>query len=204
MKHLALLLALLASTAAAREPVVGGPCEGCEAVYVGLPAKLESRARIAPAGEPGTPLRIEGTVRTADDRPAAGVIVYAYHTNAQGIYPPDPATRGTAAARHGRLRAWVQTDAQGRYVFETIRPGGYPGRLDPEHVHLHVIEPGRCTYYIDDIVFRDDPRLTAAQIARVAHGRGGSGITQPRRAADGGLRVERNILLGAAIPGYPR
>ena len=32
---------------AGREPVVGLPCEGCGAVFVGLPESLEARARIA-------------------------------------------------------------------------------------------------------------------------------------------------------------
>jgi protocatechuate 3,4-dioxygenase beta subunit len=31
-----------------REPIVGGPCEGCEAVFEGVPEHLVSRARIAP------------------------------------------------------------------------------------------------------------------------------------------------------------
>ena len=57
----AALLALAPMVASAREPVVGGPCEECESVYVQIPAHIPSVARIAPPEEPGTPLRIEGT-----------------------------------------------------------------------------------------------------------------------------------------------
>ena len=142
----------------AREPVVGLPCEGCEEVFEGLPATLASSARIAPPDEPGQPLRIEGTVRDRSGRPAAGVIVYAYHTDSRGIYPE----RG-AARPHGRLRGWAKTEAKGRYRFDTIRPAGYSDTDIPQHVHMHVIEVGRCTYYIDDILFEDDPRLTPEQ-----------------------------------------
>lgn len=192
-----------AATTRAREPVVGLPCEGCEAVFEGLPATLSAEGRIAPAGEPGRPLRITGTVFTAAGEPAPGIIVYAYQTNAQGVYPPDERHRGTAARHHGRLRGWVRTDAQGRYAFDTVRPGGYPRSDLPEHVHLHVIEPGRCTYYIDDVLFGDDPRLTAAKKAELILGRGGSGLAAPTLDREGVQVVRRDIHLGRNIPGYP-
>ena len=187
--------ALLATADAAPVPVLGGPCDGCEIVHQGMPAELGATARIAPVGEPGEPLVVEGVVRTADGAPAAGIVVYGYHTNAKGRYPG-------RATRHGDLRGWARTGADGRYRFETMRPGGYPGRRDPQHIHLHVIEPGRGSYYIDDVLFDDDPRLTPERRARLA-GRGGNGITTPKRDADGTWRVQRDIVLGLNVPGYP-
>jgi len=192
-----------AATARAREPVVGLPCEGCEAVFEGLPAAPASRARIAPPDEPGRPLRIVGTVFDAAGKPAPGVIVYAYQTDARGLYPPATQFRGTAAYRHGRLRGWARTDAEGRYTFDTVRPAGYPDTDLPEHVHMHVIEVGRCTYYIDDVMFDDDPRLTAAKRAELITGRGGSGLATPTLGEDGVQVVGRDIHLGRGIPGYP-
>ncbi len=197
------LLVLAAVAASAREPVVGGPCEECESVFVQMPTEIPATARIALPDEPGTPLRIEGTIRDRNGKPVEGVIVYAYHTNAKGRYPKDSASKGTSAQRHGRLRGWARSDAAGRYVFETIRPGGYPFSRDPQHIHIHVIEPGRCTYYIDDILFKDDPRLTADKITRMSRGRGGPGITTPARTESGSFIVSRDIILGAQIPGYP-
>jgi protocatechuate 3,4-dioxygenase beta subunit len=189
------------ATARRHEPVVGLPCEGCDAVFEGLPKALSSHSRIAPEGETGQPMRIEGTVFDAQGTPAVGVIVYAYQTNAGGIYPPDERLRGQTARRHGRLRGWVQTDREGRYRFDTIRPGGYPGQNIPEHVHLHVIEVGRCTYYIDDIEFEDDPRLPERQRNQTG-GRGGKGVVAPARDPADGWRVVRDIRLGQEIPGY--
>lgn len=184
------------------EPIVGGPCEGCEAVFQGLPADPETFTRIAPVGEPGEKLVLEGVVRDAGGQPAPGIIVYAYHTDATGLYPRDERFRDQAAFRHGRLRAWARTDGAGRYRFETIRPGSYPGTNEPAHVHLHVIEPGRCTYYIDDVLFDDDPLLTKQRRDRL-EGRGGGGLTAPRKGGDGTWRVGRDIVLGKKIPGYP-
>lgn len=192
-----LLSCLLAAIPArAGEPVLGLPCEECELVYVGMPAEPESQARIAPADAKGEPMAIVGTVRTRAGAAAPGIIVYAYQTDARGSYP-----RGDT--RHGRLRGWTRTDDRGNYRFDTVRPGAYPLRSDPQHVHLHVIEPGRGTYYIDDLVFDDDPRLTPEQRERHGRGRGGSGIAHPVRDANGAWQVRRDITLGAGIPGYP-
>lgn len=193
-----------ASGPPAREPIVGLPCEGCEAVFEGMPAELGWSGRIAPEGEPGEPLVIEGTVFGDGGAPAPGTIVYAFHTDARGLYPPDEGVPGTAGASHGRLRGWVRADAYGRYGFETMRPAGYPDSTLPQHVHMHVIEPGCCTYYIDDLLFDDDPRLTPRVRQELITGRAGPGLTVPQRDEQGRWKVTRDIHLGVAIPGHPR
>lgn len=183
------------------EAIVGLPCEGCDLVFLGMPEQIPARSRIAPQGEPGEPMRIEGTVRDATGKPASGVIVYAYHTDARGIYPPDDRLPGI---RHGRLRGWAKTDERGTYRFDTIRPAGYPNTDIPSHVHMHVIEPARCTYYVDEMLFEDDPRLTADERKHMSPGRGGKAIVMPRKDASGVWRVTRDIVLGENIPGYQR
>ena len=194
-RRLPCLLLLAGLAGAAQEPVIGGPCEGCEWVFEGKPRTLASTARIAPEGEPGQPLVIRGTVRDLSGRPVPGTVVYAYHTDAAGIYPK-------AATRHGRLRGWAAADAKGDYVFRTIRPGAYPGGQIPQHVHIHVIEPDRGTYYIDDLVFDDDPLLTAEQRRGMVKGRGGDGLGRPVQGTDGVWSVRRDIVLGKKVPGY--
>lgn len=183
------------------ERIVGLPCEGCEAVFSGLPTGISSAVRIAPENEPGEPLKVSGTVRNADGTTQPDVIIYAYQTDAAGHYPHDPALTGSAA-RHGRLRTWVRSDDAGRYELVTIRPASYPGTKIPQHIHLHVIEPGRCTYYIGDVLFADDPLLTPSLQAREADARGGNGVVHPEKGAYGSWQATRDITLGANVPGY--
>jgi len=149
-------------------------CEGCEAIFEG-PAELSWKITIAREAEPGERLIVAGRVLKADGvTPAANVIVYFYHTSAEGIYP----TRGDEfgwGRRHGYLRGWLKTNEKGHYEITTLRPGGYPSRRDPAHIHLTVKEPGRKEYWIDDIVFDDDPLVTQSYREQ-ARNRGGSGI----------------------------
>ena len=184
-----------------REPIVGLPCEGCEAVFEGRPSTIPERSRLTTVTQPGQPLVLVGKVTDSKGKPVSGVVVYAYQTNAEGIYPTDDRMRGMASHRHGTLRGWARTNENGNYAFDTVRPGGYPGTALPQHIHMHVIEPGCATYYIDDVMFNDDPRLTEEQVRKLTLNRGGNGISTPRRL-DGTWYVRRDIVLGRNIPGY--
>ena len=180
--------------------VIGGPCEGCETIVHGMPSTLAHRGVIAPESEPGQRMMIAGRVLDESGEPVEGVIVYAYHTDQGGIYP-----RSEDGHRHGRLRGWVVSDAAGEYAFDTIRPGGYPSSSAPAHVHMHLIEPGGCSYYIDDIFFTDDPRLTESMRRTHERSRGGSGVITPEEeGGDGSIVARRDIVLGANVPGYDR
>jgi protocatechuate 3,4-dioxygenase beta subunit len=199
--------AILLASPEPRERLLGGPCEGCEAVFQGQPARLSATARIAGKNEPGEPLVLEGVVVNAAGKPQAGVIVYAYQTNAKGVYPPDTRFRGQAAERHGLLRGFARTDAAGHYRFETIRPASYPGRTVPQHIHMRIVEPGRCHYTIDEIRFTDDPLMKGEEGAAHGDPRGGSGVVEPRRGQGAQAAVwfiRRDIVLGAGVPDYAR
>lgn len=189
-----LLMLTSSSFCAAEEPILGGPCENCELVFEGQPEQISDRARIAPVEEKGEPLILEGLVRKADGSPASGIVVYAYHTDDTGHYP-------RSTTRHGRLRGWTRTDRTGMYRFDTIRPRPYPNGIEPAHIHMHVIEPGKGTYWIDDVLFDDDELLTDAIRKRFLF-RGGPGVTHPVKGDDGVWRVRRDITLGENVPGY--
>ncbi|HWQ35643.1 MAG TPA: hypothetical protein VNQ79_22545 [Blastocatellia bacterium] len=177
--------------------IVGGGCEGCEAIHDGMPAQLSWETTITDKNEPGEPLEISGTIYKSDGKtPAAGVILYVYQTSAKGYYESAP-----GATRHGRIRGWMKTDAQGRYKFRTVRPGAYPGRNIPAHIHPVIKEPDKNEYYLDEYRFDDDPHLTAAERAKEEK-RGGSGIIRVTKNQSGVWIGRRDIILGLNIPNY--
>lgn len=167
-------------------------CEWCGAGEA--PDSLQWTTTIAGPDEPGTRLVVSGRVVRADGRtPAAGVVMYLYHTNASGIYPKRGQEQGNGR-RHGYLRSWLKTDPNGRYEFRTIRPAAYPGATEPAHIHVTVKAPGQNERWLDDFVFDDDPLLTPDRRRRMER-RGGSGILKPVVGRDGILRAERSIVL---------
>jgi protocatechuate 3,4-dioxygenase beta subunit len=189
-----LIAAATAMAAAPERPQPGPDCVECP--HWEAPASLTDRMTIAAPSEPGTRLTIEGTIFQADGKtPAAGVLLYAYHTNAKGYYAHAPGTTGQGRW-HGDLRGWLRTGPGGRYRIETIRPAPYPERNIPAHIHMHVMVPGGRERYIDDIVFDDDPLVTSAYRSG-AQKLGGSGIVHVEADAAGVLHGRRDIVLPA-------
>jgi protocatechuate 3,4-dioxygenase beta subunit len=159
-----------------------------------MPKDLESESSIVTIEEKGEKMMLHGTIYKLDGSPATSIIVYAYQTNDQGIYPEGPNA-------HGKLRGWAMTDDHGKYSFITIRPKAYPNRDVPQHIHLHIIEPEKGTYYIDSAEFSDDPLLTERQREK-RQCRGGCGIVKPQKDKSGTWYARRDIYLGRAILGY--
>jgi len=187
-------------TAAAQNKTVGGSCEDCQLIYKGMPEHMDHIDTSAAWQEPGPKLLISGTIYKPDGRtPAPGIILYYYHTDQAGHYSKlgDKPENNT---RHGHIRGWVKTDEKGAYAIFTNRPASYPNSRIEAHIHVLIKEPGLNEYYVDELVFDDDPMLTADTRRRM-EGRGSSGILQVVRS--GNLqRAEHNIVLGKNIPGY--
>ncbi|GAB5525337.1 MAG: hypothetical protein Roseis2KO_32090 [Roseivirga sp.] len=182
--------------------MIGGPCEGCEAIFEYGNQKLDATDTLPEFTSHPNKMLITGTVYQRNGvTPAAGVIIYAYQTNEKGVYPTKGDESGWAR-RHGYLRAWVKTDSKGQYAFYTFKPASYPSRTEPAHVHLIVKEPGKNEYWLDSIEFDDDPLLTAAARNKKRK-RGGSGIVRLSKQSNGHLLCQRDIILGKNIPGYP-
>ena len=159
---------------ATADRAVGDACDACELMFEGMPASLSPETRIAPLDEPGGPLLISGVIYQKDGKtPASDVILYVYHTNNNGTYARGASQRD--GKRHGHLRGWMKTNAQGEYKFRTIRPAAYPSRKAPQHIHPLIKEPYTSPYWIDEYLFDDDSLLTTDERARQQR-RGGPGI----------------------------
>jgi protocatechuate 3,4-dioxygenase, beta subunit len=167
-------------------------CEWCGADEA--PDNLGSSIALADENEPGERLRVQGTVYAPDGvTPAPGVLLYLYHTNHAGLYAQRGGETGNGR-RHGYLRGWLLSDEKGNYEVRSILPGHYPGGAIARHIHMTVKEPGRPEYWIDNILFEGDPRISAKERA-APDGRGGPGIVTPRRGPRGELIARRNVIL---------
>jgi protocatechuate 3,4-dioxygenase beta subunit len=182
--------------------VVGGGCDGCELMYVGMPKNITSIDTSAAWTEKGQKLLITGTVyKLGGKTPAPNVIIYYWQTDNNGYYSPSKGM-DEKAKKHGHIRGWVKSDENGKYSMYTIRPASYPNRDAPAHIHTSIKEPNiKDEYYIDGFVFDDDKLLTGKK-RRALENRGGSGIL--RVLIDKNMQVaEHNIILGLNIPNYP-
>jgi protocatechuate 3,4-dioxygenase beta subunit len=121
------------------------------------PATAPSTGRLTPAAEPGTRLSVSGVVVDSGGTPVAGASLYAFQTDAEGYYGVKPVSDN----QNPRLKILLRTDAQGRWAFDTIRPGSYPSSRAPGHIHFEVIAQGFATK-IFEIVFEGDPFITEA------------------------------------------
>jgi protocatechuate 3,4-dioxygenase beta subunit len=120
------------------------------------PADAPSRGAVAPKGEPGQPLQVSGVVVGPDGSPIAGASLYVYQTDHEGYYGVKPESDN----RNPRLKLYLRSDAQGRWTFETVKPGSYPNSRVPPHIHFEVAAKGRSSQ-VFEIVFEGDAFVTA-------------------------------------------
>jgi protocatechuate 3,4-dioxygenase beta subunit len=182
--------------------VVGGPFENGHFFYIEMPDHITSIDTSPGWHLNGEKLKITGTIYKPDGRtPASGVILYYYHTDERGYYP-NHNDLNPQVVRHGYIRGWVKTSADGQYTIYTVRPAPYPNTDMPAHIHPAIKEPGiDKEYYIEEFVFDDDLLLTN-ELRQSAENRGGSGILKLKNY-NGISIAQHDIILGLNIPNYP-
>jgi protocatechuate 3,4-dioxygenase beta subunit len=131
---------------------------------------------------------VHGQLLQPDGRPAANVVVFAYQTDASGLY-----ARKGDPEETWRLQGWALTDAAGRFEFSTIRPGLYPSRSNPAHLHFSAISDC-CGRQSTELMFEDDPVATPAFRLRFERA-GEHGLYSPVRTEEGIQHVEFTIRL---------
>jgi protocatechuate 3,4-dioxygenase beta subunit len=129
------------------------------------PQSMASVGRIAPESEPGLPLVVHGRVFEPDGRtPAAGVVVHAYHRDANGLdFGPNDSTTAT-----WRLQGWVKSDDEGRFEFSTIRPEPDAMGREGPHIHFTLESPTHGRQWAPTLFFDGDAKLTREMRRRSA------------------------------------
>ncbi|MBT9456346.1 MAG: protocatechuate 3,4-dioxygenase subunit beta [Burkholderiaceae bacterium] len=119
----------------------------------------------------GERIIVHGIVRDELGRPVPNALVEIWQANAGGRYrhrndkylaPIDPNFGGCGR----RL-----TDANGYYVFRTIKPGPYPWRnrindWRPSHIHFSLMGDGWAQRLITQMYFEGDPLIPGCPIVR--------------------------------------
>ena len=83
---------------------VGGPCDGCELMYEGMPTAMAAIDTSPGWKGAGQKVLIRGKIFKPDGTtPAPGVILYYWQTNKDGLYSPQPG-RPEKSSRHGAIR----------------------------------------------------------------------------------------------------
>ena len=181
--------------------LVGGFCEGCEAVFEYGKQILTSVDTLPDFNDNGQKIKLTGIIYEPDGiTPAEDVILYIYHTNQEGIYPTKVDGTGWAN-RHGYLRGWIKTGSDGRYTFYTLKPGTYPSRSAPAHIHPVILETNGKYYWIEEFLFEGDPLITNNDSEKRSP-RGGYNFILTLNEENDLFVGERNIILGKNVPDY--
>lgn len=185
-----------------KNKLIGGGCEGCELMYIGMPKNISQEDSSIGWTEGKQKLILTGKVFQLDgETPASDVIIYYWHTDDRGLYSSNNQTP-KQAKEHGKLRGWVKSDKNGNYTIKTSRPAAYPDDNIPQHIHLSIKEPGIDNEYYADLYFDDDPLYLNHKKKHGKLDRAGTELL--RVVIDSIVQIaEHNLILGLNIPDYP-
>lgn len=146
----------LATTTAPPTTASPAATTGCKSLKAGEVAETSilipgPNNGLDPSPNGGDPLIILGVVADQKCQPVAGASVNMWHTDGAGYYGP-----GDDCCYYMGV---VQTDANGAFRLETVRPAGYRSG-GPAHVHVDVTGGGSTLR--TELLFSGDPQLPAA------------------------------------------
>jgi protocatechuate 3,4-dioxygenase alpha subunit len=106
----------------------------------------------------GEKIRIEGRVLDGDGAPIPDAMLEIWQADAAGRYAHPADTRALPnAAFKGFGRS--PTDGEGRYAFDTIKPGAVPGpngRMQAPHIAVNLFSRGVLKQMVSRIYFSDE------------------------------------------------
>lgn len=157
--------------------------------------------------EPGQHLIIRGIVYAPDGvTPVSGLQLGVHNADSMGYYcmPPSEERDHTlprdncpdAPPTTARIRGSLTTDAQGRFEIHTVKPGAYPRRNIPAHIHFKAFGAGYPEQWLHDLNFAGDPFLPAAEVDAARQAGKFSYVCEPQRERDAlvcayNIRLER-------------
>ena len=108
-----------------------------------------ARTLLARTGEPGEKLSIAGTVSNCKE-PLPGVRLEVWQATHSGCYIHPSMACDNVPGNDTQARLWgvLISDAEGKFAFDTIKPGRYlnGSRYRPSHIHFRITAPGKPVF----------------------------------------------------------
>lgn len=111
-----------------------------------------------PGRAAGQVIHVMGRVLNSQGQPVPGVRIEIWQANTYGRYTHPSDTNPAPLDPHFEGFAVLNTDAEGRYRFKTIKPGAYPedsGAMRPPHIHFDVA--GKVNRIVTQMYFAREP-----------------------------------------------
>jgi len=147
---------------------------------------------VAAADCAGEDVSISGRVLDADGVGVNDAVVEIWQADAHGIYahPEDPRAKALTPPPLGfRGFGRVATDGEGRFAFQTIKPGVVPdleGGLQAPHILVSVFMRGLLKRVVTRIYFPDEPLNAEDRVLRA--------VPEERRGTLVARRVDEGVL----------
>ncbi len=133
---------------------------GLTASQYGYPFDQPFDALVAPGNAKGERIRLEGRVIDGDGNAINDALIEICQVDGQGRYPAN-VEEAQAIGFRGFGRAGTGTDAQLRFVFDTVKPAGQaPG--EAPHIDVIVMMRGMLLHAFSRIYFSDEAAANAS------------------------------------------
>jgi protocatechuate 3,4-dioxygenase alpha subunit len=149
----------------------------------------------------GERIRIEGRVLDGDGAPVPDAMLEIWQANSHGRYNHPRDTRDlpldSAFTGFGR----TGTDADGRYWFETIRPGPVPydsATMQAAHICVAIFGRGLLNHLYTRLYFGDDPAVADDPILSLVPEARRATLLAAREDAGGGIVYRLDLVLQGA------
>lgn len=109
---------------------------------------------------PGQRIRIEGRVLDGKGEVVPDAMIEIWQADGEGRYAHSADPRGSNVGFKGFGRVGTGTDAQSRFIFDTIKPGSVDGTQAP-HINVVVFMRGLLLHAFTRIYFSDEAAANA-------------------------------------------
>jgi protocatechuate 3,4-dioxygenase alpha subunit len=127
---------------------------GLTASQYGYPFDQPFDAVVAPGNARGERIRLEGLVIDGDGKPISDALIEICQADGEGRYPSDVAEADAMGFR-GFGRCGTGTDAQSRFIFDTVKPAAQAAGEAP-HIDVIVLMRGLLLHAFSRIYFSDE------------------------------------------------